>query len=337
MANSFGDILRGLGSVLNPQVAQEDIQQEAEKRNIQKQFAMLALQRKMQEQSPEYQAKVEALKNEKAFRDAASQAGGDQVKLAQAASQFGKPELAVQLYNAAEQRTATAQQKADALKQQELSLQQTHEYRMAQLANVADQNKRQAAKDLLDAQYKQDMLKLTSAKNSSDAEIKNLGLELQLMKFDQATGKGGGGLTPENAGKVAMAQQSIDAIGTFRKLAFDKDGGLNRGLIAAVSTPGMAGMPGYSDARIARSAIRNAIEAKLRLETGAAATSSEVDRTLDRFLPTIGDTAESAKFKLDELEKFFKSSLSQTKGVQQLPKTPASPSNLDELLKKYAK
>jgi hypothetical protein len=67
---------------------------------------------------------------------------------------------------------------------------------------------------------------------------------------------------------------------------------------------------------VARSAIRNAVEAKLRIETGAAATESEVERTLARFLPTVADTPDSAKFKLDELEKFFKSSLSMTKGVK---------------------
>jgi hypothetical protein len=58
------------------------------------------------------------------------------------------------------------------------------------------------------------------------------------------------------------------------------------------------------------------VEAKLRLETGAAATESEVERTLARFLPTVADTEDSAKFKLDELQKFFKSALSITKGAK---------------------
>ena len=128
------------------------------------------------------------------------------------------------------------------------------------------------------------------------------------------------GLTPENAGKVSMAQQAVEGIGTVRGIIFDKSGKLNRGLVGAMNLPIVSGLPGNSQARIARSAIRNAVEAKLRIETGAAATESEVERTLARFLPTIADTPESAKFKLDELEKFFKGSLALTKGV----KKPAS-------------
>jgi len=124
------------------------------------------------------------------------------------------------------------------------------------------------------------------------------------------------GLTPENAGKVAMATQAIEGVDVARSKIFDKDGKINKGLLLAISVPGTTGLPGHSDARIARSAIRNAVEAKLRLETGAAATESEINRTLDRFMPTVADTAESAKFKLDELQKFFRSSLSQTKGMK---------------------
>lgn len=125
------------------------------------------------------------------------------------------------------------------------------------------------------------------------------------------------GLTPENAGKVAMAQQSVDAIQDFRKLVFDKSGSLNKGVVAAMSVPFFAGLPGHTEARTARSKIRNAIEAKLRLETGAAATESEIQRTLARFLPTLADTKESAETKLKDLETFFKTSLSLTKGIPQ--------------------
>jgi len=124
------------------------------------------------------------------------------------------------------------------------------------------------------------------------------------------------GLTPENAGKVAMSQQAVEGIGTTRGIIFDKEGNLNRGIVGAINLPIVSGLPNNSQARIARTAMRNAIEAKLRIETGAAATEPEVQRTLARFMPTVADTKESAKFKLDELEKFFKSSLSLTKGVK---------------------
>jgi hypothetical protein len=135
------------------------------------------------------------------------------------------------------------------------------------------------------------------------------------------------GQTPENAGKVAMAQQAITSVDEFRGRVFTEDGRLKRGVLAAMMTPGAAGMPGNEDARIAYSAIRNAVEAKLRMETGAAATEPEVQRTINRFMPTPFDTKASADFKLGELQKFFSTALGQTKGVRG-PKQPAPSSGV---------
>ena len=68
----FGDVLRGLGSVLNPQVAQqlgeEQRQERGAESQLQKQLGMLMLTKQIEQQSPEYQAKVAALENEKAYR-----------------------------------------------------------------------------------------------------------------------------------------------------------------------------------------------------------------------------------------------------------------------------
>jgi hypothetical protein len=135
-----------------------------------------------------------------------------------------------------------------------------------------------------------------------------------------------GGLTAEAAGKVAMSQQAIQAVNTAKGLIFDKQGDLNKGLLLSMSVPGTTGLPGNTNARIARSAMRNAVEAKLRLETGAAATADEISRTLDRFMPTIGDTKESAAFKMSELSKFFQMALDQTKGMK--PTAPSAPKRL---------
>jgi hypothetical protein len=133
------------------------------------------------------------------------------------------------------------------------------------------------------------------------------------------------GQTAESAAKIAMAQQAIDGVRTMRGLMYGQNGQLNRGLLAAMNIPGTAGMPGNEQARIAYSAFRNAAEAKLRLETGAAATEPEVARTLARFMPTPFDTKASADFKLNELERFFQSALSQTKGVRKTENTPSTP------------
>jgi hypothetical protein len=111
----FGDVLRRMGSVLNPQVAQELAQEERAKDAQQNQLGMFALQQHLQKMSPEYQAREEALKNERSFREAVKGAGGDMTKVAEAAVSYGKPELALSLYNQQEARTARLQQARDAL------------------------------------------------------------------------------------------------------------------------------------------------------------------------------------------------------------------------------
>lgn len=186
-----------------------------------------------------------------------------------------------------------------------------HEVRMSQAANDAARQQETARHNKI---------------------MEDIQAQLVQLRGDQAAAKNTpkpagepGGQSPENAGKIAMGQQAVEAIGTVRGIVFDKDGKLNRSLVAAMNLPIVSGLPGNSQARIARSAIRNAVEAKLRIETGAAATEPEVERTLARFLPTIADTDESAKFKLDELEKFFKTSLSLTKGA---PKPGGGPTRL---------
>lgn len=120
----FGDTLRNMGSVLNPQVAQQLGQEEQQQNGLQNQVGMLMLHKKLEEASPEYQAKIEALNNEKQFRLAATEAKGDQAKIAAAAVQFGKPELALSLYKNQEDRAARIQQAHDTLeaRRQELEL-----------------------------------------------------------------------------------------------------------------------------------------------------------------------------------------------------------------------
>lgn len=160
---AIGDLLRGLGSTLNPQVAQEAAQEDRATQAQNQQVGMLLLQKQIQEQSPQYQAQLEALNNEKGFRAAAAEAGGDPVKIASAAMQFGKPEVAVNMYNQQEQRAARVQQAHDslALKERELT------------ARMEDRAADRAAKEAAAAQL---------------LEIKKQGLAMQgeLAKSNQA-------------------------------------------------------------------------------------------------------------------------------------------------------
>jgi hypothetical protein len=113
MAGVLESLARGLrqaGGVLSPdvqkQLAGEDAQDNAERRQVE----MLRLQQRLQQETPEYQARMEALKNEKLFREAVAGAGGDMAKVAGAAVQYGKPELAVNLFNQTEQRASRLQE-----------------------------------------------------------------------------------------------------------------------------------------------------------------------------------------------------------------------------------
>jgi hypothetical protein len=128
--------------------------------------------------------------------------------------------------------------------------------------------------------------------------------------------KEAGGVAGETAGKVAMADQAIMDIRGVREKLIDDKGKLNRGIVAAMNMPLSSGMPFSSDAREAYSQMYNAVEAKLRIETGAAATGREVVSILNRFLPRVSDTDSVAKNKLERLEEFMKTTLDQTKGVR---------------------
>lgn len=142
------------------------------------------------------------------------------------------------------------------------------------------------------------------------------------------------GQTPENAGKIAMAQQAVKDLDSAEALLFGQNGRLMNNVVWGMNVPGFAGMPGNTPARNAYSAIQNAVAAKLRLETGAAANQSEVENIARRFMPTPADTSDSARNKLSRLRDFFNTSLSQTKGVKQQPgKKAAAQMSNDELLK----
>lgn len=153
--------------------------------------------------------------------------------------------------------------------------------------------------------------------------------------------KGGeAGMSAESAGKVAMADQAILDIRGARSIIFDKDGSLNKETVAAINVPGTAGLPLHENARKAYSMLYNAMESKLRIETGAAATEREIRSILNRFLPKISDTTAVAKDKLDRLEAFMNTAIDQTKGVKKdmlksRQSAPEGSPSIDDLLKKY--
>jgi hypothetical protein len=66
-----------------------------------------------------------------------------------------------------------------------------------------------------------------------------------------------------------------------------------------VGTPGTRG-------RELRTLLLDAVEAKLRAESGAAVPEPEVKRAAKRFIPSLADSANNVKIKLDNLEAYLK-------------------------------
>lgn len=196
MAGNFGDVLRGLGSVLNPQVLQqveaEDRQQQEQSNQIQRAL----LQQEIVKQSPEYQMKVEALKNERGFREAATQAGGDPVKIASAAAQFGKPEVAVSIYNQQEARAQRLQQAHDSIELRRQQLEQAandksldRDMRERANATLVELKKQGLALQAQIAQGNQDLKRMQfemQTNNQTVQQTRNLGRDLEKANLPEA-------------------------------------------------------------------------------------------------------------------------------------------------------
>jgi len=123
------------------------------------------------------------------------------------------------------------------------------------------------------------------------------------------------GLPAESAGKLTMIQQALTDLDQAEKLLFTKEGKFLSGRAAGANIPGgrvpvlgrLIPDVGYgAKNRQLASAMNNALEAKLRIETGAAATQEEFNRIQDRFGITAFDNAESARNKIKRLREFMK-------------------------------
>jgi len=111
-------------------------------------------------------------------------------------------------------------------------------------------------------------------------------------------------LSPEASAKRELLVQGVNDIEDYKKMIFTKDGNINRDIVfhAALGTP-------FTEGRKARSLIMNAIEAKLRAESGAAVPEQEVVRMAQRFVPSSGDKDDTIRSKTDRLEQFLKGTL----------------------------
>lgn len=272
---SIGDALRGFGSVLNPQVAAQNAEEDKSQSDLQRQLGLLLVRKRIEEQSPEYQAKLEALKNEKLFREAATTAGGDMTKLAGAAAMYGKPELAVNLYNQQEQRLSRVQQAKDALEQRKLEQERNHQLA---LQRITDGQEKQAEverhnREMEAARVRADALQAEIAKGNRDLKAMQfqMGADKELVKKTQQLQ---GALEKANLPEADAVLNDVEkALKAAPEVAQYLSGA--KSLLPDMMVP--------DNVKSARQAFQKLFNITLKNRSGAAVTNQELERLKNEF------------------------------------------------------
>lgn len=115
-------------------------------------------------------------------------------------------------------------------------------------------------------------------------------------------------IPPEQAGKRAALSVGLEQVNTVRDalIGTDTQGNakVDRQMIAT-----MQGNVPWSTGRQKRQELEDALQAKLRAETGAAANKEEVVNILDRYIPSLLDSDNGVISKMQRLEDFFSKSI----------------------------
>jgi hypothetical protein len=348
MANGLEALARGLrsaGGVVSPAVSDVIAKEDMADRAGQRQVALMKLQQRLQQEalkaSPQYQAQVEALENDRSYRKELAALGdspalGDVAKIA---TKYGKPELAANLFKAQEDRAARLATSAENLETRRLQLQQNHELALQRITDqqqrTAEVARHNAAMEALTNQQRAIQQQLADAKTAEGGQGKAptgyRWKEGQPGVLEPIPGGPATVMTPEQAAKTELLANGIKDVQRYKDLVL-KDGKIDRQIIIGMSTPGMAGVPG-TDSRLAYSYIYNAIEAKLRAESGAAVPDTEVSRMAKRFIPSPLDNDATIKSKVERLEEFLGGSLGRVKGQ---PNAGVPQPSIDDLIKKYS-
>ena len=124
MASYLQDLALGLrqaAGVLNPQIQRDTFEADEKDRARAEQRAFesqrMRQQFELQQATPQAQMARQQLENEQGFRRAVAEAGGDETKIAEAALQFGKPDLTMRILETKQKRLADTQARRDALQQ----------------------------------------------------------------------------------------------------------------------------------------------------------------------------------------------------------------------------
>ena len=270
--------LRQAAGVLNPDVQKmtmtEDATIERDRSQAMNQEELMRKRFELEQLTPESQMKREQLLNERAFRVAALEAGNDPAKIAGAAMQFGKPEIAMNIYNQQETRRARLEQHKESLaaKAQEL------ETRMQDRQATREQQ----------AQYQQAMIGIRQQSLAIQGEIARGNQELQRMRIEMTGDK----VTRDNERTKLQTTQKLGA--AFEKASLPEMTTVLAQAQAAVaddkilewvngpksSIPDMVAPKEVTDAR---QAIAKLFNITLKDRSGAAVTIQELERLKKEF------------------------------------------------------
>lgn len=221
----------------------------------------------------ETQVRKKALENEAGFRSAIQSSGGDIGKIAAAAMQYGKPEVALKMYDSAEERIRKTQEAKDKLEQR------AEEFRLRMEDKAASREQQ--------AQYQQMMLSMRQQANNLSAQIAQgnqqlRGMQMQLMNdqredrrsqfVDRAVTSFANELQQN---KLPSLTSSITAANDMLKKYTDKD---IPGLGVVVGSKYVPGPLRTEEAKNVRSSLQAVTNDLLNLYSGLAVTLPESER-----------------------------------------------------------
>lgn len=155
------------------------------------------------------------------------------------------------------------------------------------------------------------------------------------------------GETPEAAGKINLVRNATEKLPEIKAMFFKPDGSINEKIMRDAALTGPWGA-GVGEARTLYSKMYQAIDAALRLETGATQTPEEIKVKMAEYWPTMMDLKlggpEVVKKKFADLENYINGLPGVMKGKEAF-KTPGkapqtqtqqtAPKTAEEFLKKH--
>jgi hypothetical protein len=310
---SLASGLRQAGGIVSPDAAKTLAGEDAEMRAEDRQTALAKLrfdlEQAAREGSPQYQAQMEALKNERAFREAVKGAGGDMSLIAAASMQYGKPEIAERIFTRQEDRASRLQMAEESNKRHLSELQLRLEDKALdresreRLAKQAEETKKYLAGISSElAKSNQELKKVQFAMKADQqlqGKVRDLGRDLEKANLPQA-----------------------DSVLTDVETALEKSPNIAEYISGPKSLvpDRLAG----DEVKFGRQAFQKLFNITLKDRSGAAVTNPELERLKQEFATGV--------FKTD---KQIKEAVAKARGIINKHYASVSASHGPEALKAY--